>query len=391
MLTQGCLGWSDRDFLQGAGDVEEVREALEAADFVGVVLDGPREVPLDAEAWPVVACERCTESSGPAAEIERLGALVALDEDDGRAWIDHAFEVRVPDTSLRPDAARPAPEEDEEDEVEDPDDEVFEVSGDEGPEWLSDDLSPEELDALVAAEEPPLPPGATEEPVADLVYFLPHRLDLAARLGLPRRPARYAVYLVFLDQVAGPVRLRVGPPPGAYRDPEVEAFLARRREELPPPVVAPAPGEGARYGADADSAPQPPSDEGLVLAVEPRLRRGEPLWVRGAFRLPLPPQRRTLRADGKAFDVGAAGALGVVSVDLVFTGPVYGGPMRLRLEVPVFEEPDAAGRCAGRFAVEATRTGALHDVPAQPYSLHAFAAARHRASARFEVVEDEAR
>jgi len=281
------------------------RERLLQAGAGGLLLDGPTEVDLGARAtWPVVgaAAEPLRERAGLPG-FGAAGVAVAVDLERGDARVGLAVAPR-PEPLRRP-----------------------------GP--PAEDLDPGE--GVGAAS---------------------FALELRERLGIPWRPGEWAATVLLRDRASAPVRTRlVAPPPRAWRDPAVEAFLeAHRLTPYPRPVWPPA-GEGVAYAPEAETPPLPDAGPGLALAadrvVELDAAGGGACRVWGRLRLPAPPRVRVRppdpgsvpptpsgpdddpEADGYVWaDVGDPAATAVLPVTLVVVGFRTPGPAVLRLQVP---------------------------------------------------------
>lgn len=156
-------------------------------------------------------------------------------------------------------------------------------------------------------------------------------LDLFENPGLPRRPATYDVVVIVRDRVSNRVRVRLGPSPAAYQDPEVLRFLEEANQRPAMREPWPAPGDPLpSFDARATRAPLP-KDPGIALAIDRVVMLGPNARavLSGAFRLPL------LRREIAPASTPAPAHAAVRGVTLVVTGADVGGPLLFRLAAPI--------------------------------------------------------
>jgi hypothetical protein len=167
-------------------------------------------------------------------------------------------------------------------------------------------------------------------------------LDAARRLALPSRQEKYLVLVLLRDRVSNGVVVEVAPPPGVFRDPEVERALKARllsegpREPWPPPEK-----KAARYRRLTNPPPAP--SLGITLQAERVvvLEEGEPWRLRGSFRLPLLPHER---------GTDPTGPRAVVTVTLLAMGSATARPRLASLALPAYDVSHPLDRDEGEFA-----------------------------------------
>jgi hypothetical protein len=192
-------------------------------------------------------------------------------------------------------------------------------------------------------------------------------LELCERLSLPKRPGRYALWMIVRERVTSAVRFRREHDPSVFRDPEVEAFLRRAQAERGPPTINPPPGPPPglslgpslvralpRYGDDELPGPELP-DYGVALEL-PRVGfTDEPVVLRGSFRLPARDYERCPyqpQPEHKADDRGPSAIMGV---RLVVTASDQIGPQVHELALPSFTRfhpSEVRPLVSGRFALD---------------------------------------
>lgn len=264
--------WSDpratRDAVEGQ---------LEAAEFHGLLLDGPAVVPLpDRQTLPLAGwyglSGRVLELGGPGQRLVILGG--SLDTGEVRAGL------------------------------------AFGGAG-----------------TASTRRETPDPPGSRPDP--DAVFTLSmFDLDARARLDLPWRPGTWSFRVLLRDLASDLVRVKLeGPAPAT-----TPATAA-----TPAPPWPPATANAARW-RDVEDAPAIPGRPGLALSADRALVPGEPgaRWrVRVAWRLAVRPQERVPRGDDAPPFVDPE-ADAVVPLTLVVVGTVMPGPWVVPLRVPCY-------------------------------------------------------
>jgi hypothetical protein len=211
---------------------------------------------------------------------------------------------------------------------------------------------------------PPLE-GAREapDPGGDESFIgLPYDIDARGQLGLPWRPAEWMFQVLQRDRTSNRVKVKLDRP-RAFKDPEVEEYLARKGEEEWHPEMP----EGmppVDFGEHADSPPAP-KDEGVAVAA-PRvvpIRKDMRAMLRGTVRVtPLPNEivRTPLALQPKA--------TAIVPVTLLVTGSESVGPLVARIPVEIRAKIDAKkpAPVTGWFSFD------LLAAPQQPRSAQTF-------------------
>ncbi|MFO0628460.1 MAG: hypothetical protein U0325_23000 [Polyangiales bacterium] len=177
--------------------------------------------------------------------------------------------------------------------------------------------------------------------------------DLFERLGLPREPASWCVWVIAREQASNPTRSEVVHGLGVWVDPEVERYLHARRVAAGPPPVWP-PQASASVAMPVytkiDASPPCPEVGGVRVTVErvvPLVDRARCV-LSGSYRLPLRPGERVPadRATG-------AGPRAVVPITLVIVGSDTPGPKVFHLRVPSENlVGEGEGEAMGYFALD---------------------------------------
>ena len=218
--------------------------------------------------------------------------------------------------------------------------------------------------------------------------------ELRDKLNLPWERSRWCVWLLLRERVSNPSAVELGPSMHAYQDPEVAAYLAKRRAaaalEPAPAVWPPLPRLPGAIGRALGGGPDPypnyrqspqspplPDTVGIALkldrVVEPPPDRRAVL--RGSFRLPVTERERVLfdPQTGVPQDVGVPGATAVVKIHLVATGAERVGPFVFGLRVPTYDAlpVDGPAEATGFFNLDLF---GLEAMPVRPgsYFFHAF-------------------
>jgi hypothetical protein len=200
---------------------------------------------------------------------------------------------------------------------------------------------------------PPPDPMPDDDPGEGLALS-PIRSELRGALGLPWSPSRYLVALLLRDHVSNSVVIEIGAAKSAYRDPEVEKFLAQQRKNepvVPPQPIAPeAKAETGVSYKKLSQSPPIPAQPGIALAIERvALRRaGVPCMCYGTFKLPVV-AGEVVRRDksGAAPDVGDAQATAIVPIALVATGSETAGPFVIEVRAPTYDAVPGAKELDG--------------------------------------------
>ncbi len=341
--TVGSFGLAPDDFWRAPYRTRaEVSARLDAAELVGVAIDAPARVPLDAghPGLPVVGYVRGAEAL-PGFTEHALVVAVRLDTGEARADL-----LVEPDPS--PGGGAPLDEGDEPPGGEAEGDDGWGAGGDAA--WVS------------------------------TTQFV---VDLEERLRVPREPATWLVGVHLGAAASNRARVALERARLDWVDPAVEALrLERQTARRPAPIDPPASAPGVSYRRAPESPRLPPSGEALELRVPRRAAAGQPLVVRGALRARVP-AGAVVRpdAEGAPLDVGDPDATAVVPVTLVLAGDPVVGPFVVPLRVPAVEplaEPLADARGGGGvatawFALDLLAHPAMKHRTAQRYVLWAFA------------------
>lgn len=231
-------------------------------------------------------------------------------------------------------------------------------------------------DPLTIPREP-----ATEAGDPTVLIGSSYVLDLRKHPQIPWRPGTYLVTLAMRDLVSNRARVRLGPSPAKFKDPEVEKFLREQAPPAPAPV-SPEPGDPfPSYRPDAKSPPLP-EEEGIALAVDRVVvtSKDARAALRASFRLA--PLRGEL-ISGAAEGSPAA----IIPITLVLTGTETIFPLAFTVRAPAFGKPGDA-MLTGHFSID------LLDIPhfktrPQTYFVYAFAGAAMAGPAPVGLVSED--
>ncbi len=293
---------------------DTVVETLRSQEFVGLALDAPPAVDLDAHTTvPAVLLQGTTLVDADTLVFENETVAVAVDTVTGDVHVGTFVEPIVLDAPLVPPAA---------------------PSG----EGLSYSLT------------------AT---------------DLRARLDLPWTPSTLLVTALQRDRVSNRVRVRLAP---SYEDPAVQAFLDEQRRAMPQSPVRPLPARPTPYYGPTQFNPPVPETAGIALAPRRLAVLGDEAGalVAGSFRLPI--ERRQVGGPTR-HDIAALTGIysAVVPITLVLLGRRVTGPWVLRMDVPSYDalpEGFDGGEVTGHFVVDVCALGV---VPADAQTLFVYA------------------
>ena len=327
-MNQGAFKLKDAQFWKDSTRLEDelVDRFDEDEAFMGLVLDGPREVQLDKRSTlPLLAVRASTLVDNSELDLHDRAILVATRIEGHEALAALAF--RQPS----------AP----------PDDEPFD-------------------------DEPP-PEGRTVQAFS---------LSVTESLkDFPWKPSTWQTTLLLFDQRSNPVVTRLED--AHSRDPAVLEFLAAQRRPGYPTVVS-APGSpSTNLFRPRKDSPPPPAETGIVLALDGVAVSGpgKACMLRGSFCLPIRARdvvrplpgpagsqaERQALADGWV-DVGDPEAVAVVPIMLLLTGDKDPAPILVPLGAGVYGSIE--GQLArGQFAIDLFR--AVPDLPIQSYAVWA--------------------
>lgn len=327
----GTLGITGEAFWT-ATDVEESAGAgLSARGFLGLCIDGPRHVYLDAHTTlPIFGVFSVSAADAMRVELKREAVLVAVHEETNQVVAARPFKIDK-DVPSAPVELEPDPE--------------VNLEG-----------------ASVRSS---------------------FRLELPAALrDFQLRPGHLRLTMLRFDERSNTTVSEVAET--EVTDPEVKAFIAARRKVGWPRPASPEPKpDVASYRRDAQS-PAAPAEVGITLATERVVVDDDArkVVVRGAFRLPLKrgdvvrpapvdPKTNEILWDSGWMDVDDPDAKAVVPITLVLTGDKYPHPWTLDLQVPVYAVTEGdAPMAEGTFAVDLTRVRNPL-VRAQTYAIYA--------------------
>jgi hypothetical protein len=318
-VDQGQLGLSDAQFWEDLGERDsKIMEDVGETGFLGLGLDGPREVQLSSRAdLPLVGVRVSSIRDNVLVNLDmRLVAVVAgLETGEVRAAT--AFYINDDDRVRQP------------------------------------------------------PPDLSRVPKGRTIKVFAISLDDRIE-DLPWKPGTLQAHILLYEQRSNPVTVRlVG---DTVQDPVVREFLAtQRRPAYPPPIWPPLPigrVEKRIYRERPDSPPVPAA-AGIALALERVVvkRPRATCLLRGSYALPVsesevvrPEPPPVLAPDpGEPpppsgwVDVGDPEATAVLPITLLFTGDTVADPILVPLRVPAYGAvpPGADGALvAGHFAVD---------------------------------------
>ena len=324
-VRSGILAVDDEEFWETPlRNRSAVRKQLFRDGFEGIVLDGPRRVPLDGRTTlPVAGCYVTSFADADAVPFSEHAVVVAGYARSGQVLAGRLFEPRVPDRAL----GRKAP------------------------------------------------PGSRGEGQSMRMF----RCELADRLGeLPWSEDDCYAALLLQDKASNLVRMQLRRPLRGYRDPEVLAYVAQRREAIaptPPPPPSPPAGDPLPSYAQGPDSPPLPEAAGVTLSLPTQpVSRDDACVVHGAFRLPV--HEDWVVPAGA--EVGGPGVRAVVPLTLVLVGADYAGPSLASLRVPIQDGavgPKGAELATGWFSLDLFHTPALKARIPQRYFVYALAGA----------------
>lgn len=323
-MSPGPLGLDDADYFADVRrrEPDQLKELL-AAEFRGLLLDGPTAVPLaERQVLPLAGWFALTQRQLDLGTVDERALLVASCLDDGQV---------LADTALRPEKApvrRPG------------------------------------------ADRPPKGRrGVNPDASVSLSMF---DLDARERLrGLRWAPATWSFWLLLRDIVSDPVRVRLdgapanSPPPAQDAPPWPAPMWPPQTDALDAP---------ARY-REVEGAPAPPGAPGIALEVERALVPTEPgaRWsLRAGWRLPVRPADRVPepKPDGPPPPF-APEVRAVVPITLVITGARGAGPWRVPLRVPCLDLAGDVG--TGQLELDLLRVRGAPRAPGETYFIYAVA------------------
>ena len=333
-MNQGVFALKDTQFWKDFTRIEEalVNRFEEDEAFMGLVLDGPREVQLDQrKTLPLLAVRACSLVDNSALDLDTRAILIATRLEGHETLAAPAFRQS------------PAPPEDDE--------------------------PPSDSESL--------PEGRAVDVVS---------LSVTDRLpDFPWKPSTWQTTLLLFDQRSNPVVTRLED--DSTRDPAVLEFLAAQRRSGYPAAVSMPGGPWTNLYRPRLDSPPPPAETGIVLAVD-RIAvsgAGKSCMVRGSFCLPIRPRdvvrplpgpagtqaEQQALADGWV-DVGDPAVVAVVPITLLLTGDKHAAPILVPLGAAIYG-PLAGQRACGQFAVDLFR--AAPDLPIESYAVWALSRA----------------
>ncbi len=200
-------------------------------------------------------------------------------------------------------------------------------------------------------------------------------LDAREPLGLPWHEGRYLLTVIMREKASNRVDVELGR--GAYKDEEVEKFLATERAKLAPPKVHPPETDTLPTYRVIAGSPKIPAEVGIEMSVERVvvLREHERWVLKGAFRLPAlaheivrpPPNPPAEKPKGPI-------PTAIVGITLLATGSERPAPNTLRLAVPSYDRiysTDKNPIVTGHFAINLMTRPEIPRMP-QTVFLYAF-------------------
>jgi hypothetical protein len=166
-------------------------------------------------------------------------------------------------------------------------------------------------------------------------------LDVRHDLNIPWRDGTLLVTLLRGNQLSNRVRIRIEKSRLAFRDPEVEKFIARHRRRGRPLPIRPEPGIAVAGSAVAlpwyrrlPESPEVPAQPGIALTVRGTV-------VRASFRLPVLDIDIISSADrSQTSRFGYLQPTAVVPITLMVLGNESSNPLQLDIQVPSYSEID---------------------------------------------------
>jgi hypothetical protein len=294
--------------------------------YFGVLIDGPREVPLsNRHTLPVFTYYMGSYKQTAKRDFPRVAAIVAMDPERNEIRVSPFLEKR-------------------------------------GESLLTDETEPEAN----------LPEG----------YQMTFQaVDLRERTELPWRPGRVITQVLLMDLNSNRLETRLVGGSGTFVDPEKEKFLAEERAKKDPPAPFPA------VSTAAVGAPPVPEGMGITLAA-PRvmvLEKQGRLELSGAWRLPVLPEELVKpahaeynQANGLMQKEGGAYAA-CIGLHLVVMSSEGDVPTTYTLRLPVAKVDLVDGRpvASGRFTVDLQH---LPDFPLGESTLFLYAYGKEWAS-----------
>lgn len=341
-MTQGLCKLEDAEFWTDPSRTRgDVQRQLSKDGFQGVILDGPRRVPLDGRGTaPILGWHVASFREAQRVSFDTFAIVTAITQEAGECLARRLYDPRVRDTSKTKGS---------------------------GP----------------------------KEPGEGTSYRM-FTFDLLERPGVPLFEDTALVRVIVQDQVSKRLECSFSKPALAFRDPAVQAFLEKRRgaetssslgafrrtaRPVTPPLVS---GKVLPSYRPSEATPKPPKGQGIRLTTPKEARRGAPCVLRAAFRLPVPEGLLVAKGDD-APDLGDPKAKSVLPLGLLLTGDRLPGPYLLQLQVPVYEDPHPeTGLAAGALALDLSEHMRL---PAQTYFAYAFSGTAMGGPASFVLEE----
>jgi hypothetical protein len=240
-----------------------------------------------------------------------------------------------------------------------------------------------------------------DEDPGDAITSELYRLELNELLNLPWAEGNWLVTVAMRQFVSNRIQLRLEKSAIAFRDPEVDKFLARQRRTprpepiWPPPAVWPAvPAQELPYYRRMPESPEVPAQPGISLVIQRviSLKPGARAVLRGSFRLPVLERDIIPPAAGPQYqyEFGYLRPTAIVPVSLVIAGSDSLGPIHLKLRVPSYSEVEASSKdqaANGFFTIDLLQ---LEDfVPlAQTYFVYALSGESFTGPVLFALVRE---
>lgn len=199
-------------------------------------------------------------------------------------------------------------------------------------------------------------------------------LELREGLRTPWEPGRYQLTALLRDQVSNRAETRLCRSPACFVDPEAEKYLAAERGKVNPGPMLPPPGDRLpSYRRQTDSLPLPAVAGVQLTATRVSDQRlGQPVVIKGAFRLTPTPQEWVKPGWTDPYTAARPSEpkpVALIAVWLLLTGADDGSVAVFPLRVPCWSREGTA--CTGQFALDLRQFKGAPSRP-QTYFVYAF-------------------
>jgi hypothetical protein len=194
-------------------------------------------------------------------------------------------------------------------------------------------------------------------------------IDIREQLGLPWQPGRLLTTAIMRERVSNRVMTAIQHSPSAYRDEEVEKFIAAQRARVPASPIRPLPGKFLPYYRPSPGSPPLPEQAGIRVQADRVLvlRPGAQCIVRGSFRLPVLIQEvvKSQQYPAPEFDPGNR-PTAVVGIHILITGAEVPAANVLEMSVPSYEPLETMNGkrfATGYFTLDLIQHGIVSNKP----------------------------